>query len=106
MTGINVASLSAAERAALLADLKAEQSAEVAARKAAREASKGFLAKFVGILASGAVGVPAEVTMKSGAQGWTLGGKDVEVPVQGGVRKARVSILVRWEDTIPATDQD
>jgi hypothetical protein len=98
-----------AEREAEKAAAKAKAAEEKAARSAARQRMHAFLSKFVRVLAGGVVG--PEQTFKSNAQGWSLGGRDIPVFLnpedpESGVRLARVSILVRWEDTIPASDKD
>ena len=99
----DVSTLSAADLAAVIAHARNAEVAEREARKAARDSSRTFISKFVRILAGGSAGV--ETTFKSGAVGWSLGGKNVEVALADGtLRKARVQILVRWEDTIPAAD--
>lgn len=98
---IDVSTLSAADIAAIVAHNKAQEAAEREARKALREQTRGFIGNFVRTLA--ATVVPQ--TFKSGAVGWSLGGKDIEVTHEDGtVVKYRVSILIRREDSIPADD--
>jgi hypothetical protein len=102
---LDLSTLSAADLAAVLAHARAAESAEREARKAARELSRSFLGKFVRMLVNQHEGVPGEQSFKSGAHGWSMGGKDIAVQLpDGSTRAARVSILVRWEDTIPSGD--
>lgn len=106
---IDISKLSAADLAAIIEHARTVEAAEREARKLARERNGQFLARFVRLLAGGAAG--PEQQFKSGAQGWSLGGKNIAVPLNpedadSPVRMARVSILVRWEDTIPAADKD
>jgi hypothetical protein len=80
---------------------KAQEEVEREARKALREQARGFIGGFVRVLAKS---MPHQ-TFKSGAVGWSLGGKDIEVTHDDGTLvKYRVSILVRREDSIPTDD--
>lgn len=98
---LNIATLSPAERLELLQALKAEESAARTAAKAARAETRDFVGRLVRIVSDKF----PETTFSSGAVGYSLGGKNVDVTLaDGSVRSARVSMLVRWEDSIPATE--
>lgn len=101
-TGLDLTKLSAGDLAKLYGQFKAMEAAEREARKAEREQSRAFVGKLVRIVSEK---FPAR-TMKSGAEGWSLGGKDIDVEFSdGSTRKYRVSILIRAEDSIPASDK-
>lgn len=93
---IDIEKLSPGQLAALFAQFTAKQNADKAARKAARTAHLAFLTRFVKILGET---FPSQ-TFTSGAVGWSMGGT---VKIDG--RDARVSLLVRWSDTIPAKEE-
>lgn len=100
-TSIDITKLPASEVAKLYAQFKAMEQVERDARKAEREASREFVGKLVRIVSEK---FPVR-TFKNGAEGYSLGGKDVVVEfADGSTRKYRVSILMRAEDTIPAAD--
>jgi len=91
-----LATLSAEDIAALLAQVKVSQKNESAQRKEERERVKGVVQGITRIITK--EGGP-KATFKSGAQGWSLGGT---VEVDGVTYK--VSMLVRDAATIPTND--
>ncbi len=72
-----------------------------------RDAARGALTTIAKTLAPGALpGVGPSTKFASGAEGWSLGGSKLVVTLpDGSTREARVSLLVRWEDTIPAKEK-
>jgi hypothetical protein len=105
---IDFKSLSAADRNALLLQMQAMQADERAERKAARNRQRGYLSTIVKQIVSGsAPGVSnTPTTFASGAVGYQLGGKDLDITLEDGtVRKATVSMLIRWSDTIPEKEK-
>ncbi len=109
VNNINIADLSDADRAVLFAQFLAQQETAraaareaAAARRAVRLERRGFVAKLVGIISER---YPDATVFRTVAEGWSRGGKNSPVKrADGSERLARVSLLVRWEDTIPATD--
>ena len=101
---ITLADLSAADRLALFEQMRALEALAREQRKAQREARRVWMTDLVTLVAAE---YPDQQTFASGAVGWSMGGKDIVIPMEDGTkRKARVSLLIRWEDTIPAKGAD
>lgn len=95
---LSLASLTDEDRAALVAQIKADEQRAADEAKAAREKAKGLAADIVTMVTTS--DVPRQ-TFSSTAEGWSLGGSKF-VGADG--KTYRVSVLLRDEATIPASE--
>ncbi len=100
---IDITKLSPAQLNAVLQQARQLEKDGAEERRQYRARGKEFCSTMVGFLADPSTQLPEGPVGDSGAIGWTLGGKDIVVILPDGSRRmARVSVQVRWEDTIPA----
>lgn len=92
---LSLASLTTEDLAALTAQIKAAEVAEAEAKKANREKGKAVTSDIVTLVTTSDLG---RETFQSTAEGWSLGGKNIE-GADG--KKYRVQVLIRDEATIP-----
>lgn len=95
---LSLANLSVEDRAALVAQIKADEESAANEKKAAREKGKALTSDIVTMVTTS--DVPRQ-TFTSTAEGWSLGGSKI-VGADG--HTYRVSVLLRDEATIPASE--
>lgn len=100
---ISLKDLTPADLQSLLAQLTAAQNAEKSAAKARREQARTWLAPRVSDMVAE---FGTRVMGDSGIIGQSIGGTVTVIdPTTGEPREARVSMSVKWTDTIPAREK-